>query len=103
MKKSTLASVESLIPLLENTDYTLLRAERQAARDAILPWRRRSRIRRILNRIRQIQRTNSALHIEYYRLNTDIYVYIPSQNLILFDLLWPNTLPTWLRVESLTA
>lgn len=102
MRKSTLASVESLIPLLKNPAKTLLKTEPIDPVTALLPWRRRSRIRRILNRLRQIERTNSALQIEHYRLKNDIYILVPNQNIILFDLMWPEELPKWHLVTGIT-
>ena len=100
MKKSTLDSVESLILLWQEPGKVLLRAEDPIIEDQIVALRRRRRVRRILHRLRAIKRVNSALHLDYYRLNDEIYVHMPERSEILFDLMWPQNLPQWQRVHE---
>lgn len=95
-----LVSVESLIPLLKNPDSTLLRASNPVP-DIFLPWKQRSRVRRILNALRMIRRTNPALEFEYYRQRTDIFVHIPKPNhQLIFNLVWPQHLPNWQTINE---
>jgi hypothetical protein len=62
-----------------------------------MPWRRRGRVRRVLNRLRAIKRLNSTW-LDYYRIQTEIFVIISSeQTLTLFLLSWPQELPEWHR------
>lgn len=94
MKRSTLDSVESLTPLAE--DKILLVLEPQGLEEQFLPWKRRSRVRRVLHRLRSIKRLNSTW-FDYYRVRTDIYVVINNeQTQTLFLLAWPQDLPQWL-------
>ena len=91
-----LDSVESLIPLC--VDKIVLKLEPQALVDSIYPHRRRSRVRRVLNRLRAIRRLNSA-QFDYYRISQDIYLIIPTeQRLTLFLISWPQDLPQWARL-----
>ena len=100
MKKSTLDSVELLIPLA--ADKIVLRADQLSIPELILPYKRRSRVRRILNRVRSIRRTHPHL-FDYYRIQTDIYVVLETeQRLTMFTLLWPADREQWARV-ALTA
>ena len=93
MKKSTLDSVELLIPLA--ADKILLKLEPQELHEAVLPWRRRSRVRRVLNKLRTIKRLHSTW-FDYYRVRTDIYVVINTEHILtLFLLAWPQELPQW--------
>lgn len=100
MKKSTLDSVESLILLWQEPGKILLQAEDPIIEDQIVALRRRRRVRRILHRLRAIRRTNSALDLDYYRLNNEIYVHMPERSVVLFDLIWPPNLPQWRRVHE---
>ena len=96
MKRSTLVSVESLIPLL--ADNIILKADQLSVPELILPWKRRSRVRRILQRLRSIKRTNSSL-FDYYRIDQDIYVVMATDSrVLLFLLAWPADLPQWSRL-----
>lgn len=64
-----------------------------------MPWRRRSRLRRILNGLRSLRRQHQQLMIVYWRIDRDVYLELRTeQDLLLFRLLWPPELPPWQRV-----
>ncbi len=94
-----LTSVVFRTPSLADVANILLKLEAQGSAESILPWRRRSRIRRTLHKLRSIRRTAARTFIQYYRVDTDIYVELASeQHVTLFLLMWPGDLPQWLRV-----
>ncbi len=86
---------------MENVDKILLKLEPAPVTDLIVPWRRRSRIRKVLHKLRSIRRTNPHLHLEYLRTDTDIYVILPTEGArFLFELTWPENLPQWQTVSQ---
>jgi hypothetical protein len=96
-----LISVVWRIPLLENVASIWLKLEPQGTPDIILPWRRRSRLRKTLHRLRSIRRTNPRLFTQYQRINQDIYVELTDeQHVTLFLLMWPPDYPQWIRINN---
>lgn len=94
-----LANVESVTPSLNSTDKILLKAGAETVQEQIMPWRRRSRLRRILNGLRSLRRQHQQLMIVYWRIDRDVYLELRTeQDLLLFRLLWPPELPPWQRV-----
>jgi hypothetical protein len=65
----------------------------------VVPWKRRSRLRRILTQIRRIRRSQPHLALEYRRENQDVYITLRNErDFLLFKLMWPQDLPQWRRV-----
>lgn len=94
-----LANVESVTPSLNSRDKILLKAGAETVQEQIMPWRRRSRLRRILNGLRSLRRQHQQLMIVYWRIDRDVYLELRTeQDLLLFRLLWPPELPPWQRV-----
>jgi hypothetical protein len=67
----------------------------------IVPWRRRSRTRRILHTLRSIRRVHYQLQLTVRRQHMDIYVGLRhQQDLSLFDLMWPQDVVGWHRITD---
>jgi hypothetical protein len=65
----------------------------------MVPWKRRGRLRRILNQIRRIRRSQPHLGLVYIRENQDVYLFIDNErDLLIVQLMWPQDLPQWHRV-----
>lgn len=100
MKKLTLANVESLIPLLD--DNIVLRSRAPTIVEMAVPWRRRSRIRRILSELRRIRRSQPHLQFEYCRQTHLIYLrFNNDQHWTLFQLMWPTDCTPWDPITDL--
>lgn len=66
----------------------------------LLRFRRRSRIRRILNKLRSLRRTNPGIIKEWHRLDETVTVTLHhARAYTLFCLLWPQDYPAY-RLEQ---
>jgi hypothetical protein len=93
-----LISVVWRILSLENVSKISLKSEPPNALETMVAWRRRSRVRRILNQLRSIRRTQPHFKLQYLRENQNIFVFLNNeQDYLLFILMWPQNLPGWIR------
>jgi hypothetical protein len=61
-----------------------------------VPWRRRSRLRRILHELRRIRRSQPHIRFDYCRQQYWIYVrFEQDRDYTLFQLLWPTDNIPW--------
>lgn len=78
-----------------NVSKIYLQSEPPSYTDSMVPWRRRSRLRRILHNLRSIRRRLPNL-LCYCRQDLIVYVIILDQrNHCIFTLMWPPTAPGW--------
>lgn len=84
--------------MLANANNITLKSEAPSVTELMVPWRRRSRLRRILHAVRTIRRCHPQLGIQYLREHMNVYVFIKNEaDLLLFQLMWPQDLPQWIR------
>ena len=77
-----------------------LRSEPASTEDQIVPWRRRSRMRRILNQLRVIRRTQPHIRFSYTRCDWVVYCILETErDRTLFSLCWPQNLPAWIELD----
>lgn len=89
MKKLTLVNVESQTQSV-NVSNIIIRSRAPSVVEMAVPWRRRSRIRRILHELRRIRRSQPHIRLEYCRQQHMIYVrFDQDRDYTLFQLMWP--------------
>lgn len=80
----------------------ILRTEPPHVVELYVPWRRRRRLRRILDALRRIRRTHSYLILDQVREHMMVYIVLDSaRELTMFTLIWPQDLPQWHEVDTL--
>lgn len=89
------ASVES--PTLLHVEPKLrFRTTAPSIVEITVPWRRRSRLRRILNELRRIRRSQPHLQFDSARQQHLVYIeFARGRDWTLFQLMWPQDLPNW--------
>lgn len=89
------ASVE--LPTLSASEPKLRwRTKAPTIVELAVPWRRRSRLRRILTELRRIRRSQPHLQFIYSREQHLVYIeFTQDSHWTVFQLLWPMDLPTW--------